>query len=209
MKKLTLRQQQVLVIIREAIKNTGFPPTRAELSRTLGFKSINAAEEHLQALARKGAIEIIPGLARGIRLTDEKGESLSNNLTASNNVPVIERTALGVPVFSPEFIVTERAVDAALFANRPDYLLKAQHPSLYDIGVREGDLVAVRNAKKIRSGQVVIVRIGDEVTIRRYQRAEKNVELHSENPNVKPAILKHGSGEYSVEGRVVGIVRLF
>ena len=209
MKKLTLRQQQVLTIIRETIKNTGFPPTRAELSRTLGFRSINAAEEHLQALARKGAIEIVPGLARGIRLTNDKGELLSDGLTMSRNVPVIDGTAVGTPVFSPRFIVAERFLDAQLFAGRPDYLLKVRGPLMSDMGMREGDLAAVRNARKIRSDQVVVVRINGEVAVRRYQRSGRNVEFHSENPNVDPVILKQGSPEYLIEGRVVGVVREF
>ena len=209
MKKLTVRQQQILVIIQQAISEKGFPPSRSEIAQALGFSSVNAAEEHLQALARKGAIEIIPGVARGIRLVKTEEKVSDEKVATRDLVPVIEGTAGNTPVLTPKHIVSASFLDASLFGNRPDYFLKVRGPSMRDIGMEEGDLAAVQQTEKFRDGQVVLLRSGEEVLVRRYRRKGRSVEFHSENPGVEPIEIRRGTSGYTIEGRVLGLVRIF
>ena len=210
---LTARQQEILQLIQEAIANTGAPPTRAEIARQLGFKSANAAEEHLQALARKGAIELLSGTSRGIRLKKTSSsinsfkqavlpiESLQQML-----LPLVGRVAAGSPILAQEHVQETYAVAPELFAQKPDYLLKVRGMSMRDVGILDGDLLAVQATQDVRNGQIVVSRLGEEVTVKRYQRLPSHIELHAENPDY-PTIVVHPGDPFAIEGLAVGLIR--
>ena len=201
--KLTARQQQILDLIRDAIENTGFPPTRAEIANQLGFKSANAAEEHLQALARKGAIEISPGTSRGIRLI---GAAAPLPHVAMMSLPLIGRVAAGSPILAQENLEASYSVDPALFSARPDFLLKVRGWSMRDAGIMDGDLLAVKKVDGVKNGQIVVARIGDDVTVKRYKKTGELIELLPENPDFK-VIRVDPSDEFVIEGLAVGLMR--
>lgn len=216
--KLTARQEQILGLIREAIDNTGFPPTRAEIAQTLGFRSANAAEEHLQALARKGAIEITPGTSRGIRLIDRPGSqqpgrfglvqmALPHPELMQFALPLIGRVAAGSPILAEEHISATYNVDPALFTARPDYLLKVRGMSMRDAGILDGDLLAVKKADSARDGQIVVARLDDEVTVKRFRRDGGVIELLPENPDFDTIRVEPGRHEFALEGLAVGLLR--
>ena len=216
--KLTARQEQILALIRDAIENTGFPPTRAEIANELGFRSANAAEEHLQALARKGAIEISPGTSRGIRLLDRPADSRSRRFSVSQMVlphpdimqfslPLIGRVAAGSPILAEEHISANYQVDPALFTARPDYLLKVRGMSMRDAGILDGDLLAVKKADQARDGQIVVARLDDEVTVKRFRKNGGVVELLPENPDFDVIRVEPGQHEFALEGLAVGLLR--
>lgn len=216
MLKLTARQEQILNLIREAISNTGFPPTRAEIAAELGFRSANAAEEHLQALARKGAIEISPGTSRGIRLLDTgAGEAsratrqmaLPHPALMQLSLPLVGRVAAGSPILAQEHIETNYQVDPSLFSAKPDYLLKVRGMSMRDVGILDGDLLAVKKTDSARNGQIVVARIGDDVTVKRFQKTGSLIELLPENPDFKPIRIEPGEDNFALEGLAVGLVR--
>lgn len=212
--KLTARQEQILNLIRDAIENTGFPPTRAEIATELGFRSANAAEEHLQALARKGAIEISPGTSRGIRLRDMHADSrsgatqmaLPHPALMQLSLPLVGRVAAGSPILAQEHIDTTYNVDASLFSAKPDYLLKVRGMSMRDAGILDGDLLAVKKADSARNGQIVVARLGDDVTVKRYRKSGSVIELLPENPDFK-TIRVGSSDEFALEGLAVGLMR--
>jgi repressor LexA len=211
MLKLTARQEQILNLIKEAIENTGFPPTRAEIAAELGFKSANAAEEHLQALARKGAIEISPGTSRGIRLRDMGSGrpaqmALPHPALMQLSLPLVGRVAAGSPILAQEHIETNYSVDPALFAARPDYLLKVRGMSMRDAGILDGDLLAVKKADAARNGQIIVARLGDEVTVKRYKKTGGVIELLPENPDFK-TIRVENREDFALEGLAVGLLR--
>ena len=201
--KLTARQQQILDLIRDAIDNTGFPPTRAEIATELGFKSANAAEEHLQALARKGAIEISPGTSRGIRLI---GAAAPVPALAMMSLPLIGRVAAGSPILAQENLEASYSVDPTLFSARPDFLLKVRGWSMRDAGIMDGDLLAVKKVDGVKNGQIVVARIGDDVTVKRYKKTGELIELLPENPDFK-VIRVDPSDEFVIEGLAVGLMR--
>lgn len=214
--KLTERQQQILELIRTEIARTGFPPTRAEIARALGFKSANAAEDHLKALARKGAIELTAGASRGIRLVDTEpvaavGRSpnpldhLSANL-AQLLVPLVGRVAAGNPILAAEHVEREIGIEPALFSQTPDYLLRVHGLSMRDAGILDGDLLAVKKTPDARNGQIVVARLGDDVTVKRFVRSAKRIELLPENPDFQPIIVT-AQDEFSIEGVAVGLIR--
>lgn len=209
MQKLTARQEQILNLIRDAIQNTGFPPTRAEIANELGFKSANAAEEHLQALARKKMIELTPGTSRGIRLCEaSRGpDAFGFNATAFNQLtlPLIGRVAAGSPILSEQHIETTYHVDPALFSARPDYLLKVRGMSMRDAGIMEGDLLAVQKTTQARNGQIIVARLGDEVTVKRYQKTGMLIELLPENPDF--SVIRVETEDFAIEGLAVGLLR--
>jgi repressor LexA len=215
--KLTARQEQILNLIREAIENTGFPPTRAEIAAELGFRSANAAEEHLQALARKGAIEIAPGTSRGIRLKEMSGElgsrlgarqmTLAHPSLMQLSLPLIGRVAAGSPILAQEHIEASYNVDASLFAARPDFLLKVKGLSMRDAGILDGDLLAVKKIDSAKNGQIVVARLGDEVTVKRYRKSGTLIELLPENPDFKPIKVDTDKDEFALEGLAVGLLR--
>jgi len=195
MKELTPRQAEILQLIRDTIEETGFPPTRMEISRMLGFASPNAAEEHLRALERKGAIEILDGTARGIRVTEALG------------LPLVGRVAAGSPILAEEHIVGRYSVDPGLFHPRADYLLKVRGISMRDAGILDGDMLAVHKTGEARSGQIVVARLEDEVTVKRLRRRGATVELLPENPDFKPILVDTRSSSFAIEGIAVGIIR--
>ena len=195
MKELTPRQAEILQLIRDTIEETGFPPTRMEIARMLGFASPNAAEEHLSALERKGVLEILDGTARGLRLTEALG------------LPLVGRVAAGSPMLAEEHIVGRYSVDPNLFRPRADYLLKVRGMSMRDAGILDGDLLAVRRAAEARNGQIVVARVGDEVTVKRLRRRGHTIELLPENPDYRPIVVDDRSDEFALEGIGVGLLR--
>jgi len=220
MLKLTARQEQILNLIRDAINNTGFPPTRAEIAAELGFRSVNAAEEHLQALARKGAIEIAPGTSRGIRLRDmDRGQSgagapqfsaqmaLPHPALMQLCLPLVGRVAAGSPILAQEHIEASYNVDPALFSAKPDYLLKVRGLSMRDVGILDGDLLAVKKVDTARNGQIIVARLGDDVTVKRYKKTGSVIELLPENPDFKTIRVEAGRDDFALEGLAVGLVR--
>ncbi|WP_417616706.1 transcriptional repressor LexA [Oceanisphaera sp.] len=198
MKALTLRQSQVLDIIKEHIQQTGMPPTRAEIARTLGFKSANAAEEHLKALAKKGVITMMPGTSRGIRLVEEEEEL---------GLPLIGRVAAGEPILAQQHIESHYQLDPALFHPAADFLLRVKGMSMKNIGIMDGDLLAVHKTQEVRNGQVVVARLDDEVTVKRFQRKGSKVSLLPENEELSPIEVDLRSQELIIEGLAVGVIR--
>ncbi len=199
MQSLTPRQSQVLELIRQHIIDTGYPPTRADIAQELGFRSPNAAEEHLKALARKGAIEIIPGTSRGIRLPE--------NLDAG--IPLIGRVAAGNPILAEENIEDRVDMPAGFFQPRADYLLRVRGDSMIDAGILDGDLLAVHKTQQATNGQIVVARIEDEVTVKRFQRTRKRdqILLLPENPAYQPIEVDLATQAFAIEGLSVGVIR--
>ena len=217
--KLTDRQQQILDLVRSAIERTGAPPTRAEIANELGFRSANAAEEHLQALARKGVIELVGGTSRGIRLKSDtlRALNLSRNKQfslplpgmAQLSLPLVGRVAAGSPILAQEHVDQTFMVEASMFPRRPDYLLKVRGMSMRDAGIMDGDLLAVQKAKDAKNGQIVVARLGDEVTVKRFKRGRNGIELIPENPDFQTIHLPAdgSAGECELEGLAVGLIR--
>lgn len=201
MQKLTARQQQILSFIKDYMDAHGYPPTRADIARAIGFKSPNAAEDHLRALARKGAIEMIPGASRGIRLPADMLNA------ADDRLPVIGQVAAGAPILAVENIEDHCRVDPDFFHPRADYLLKVKGMSMKDIGIFDGDLLAVHRTAEARNGQVVVARIGDEVTVKRFMKKGRKVSLIAENPEFAPIDIDLAEQELIIEGLSVGVIR--
>ena len=199
MLKLTPRQDQVLACIREHITDTGYPPTRAEIAQELGFKSPNAAEDHLKALARKGAIVIIPGASRGIRVPDMDEEE--------QGIPIIGMVAAGSPMLAAEHISDYCALPDGLFYPKADYLLQVSGMSMKDIGIYDGDLLAVHKTDQARNGQIVVARVDSEVTVKRFQRVGNKVLLIAENEDYAPIEVDLNRQHLSIEGLSVGVIR--
>ena len=195
MEALTAKQQQILDLIREAIENTGMPPTRAEISRAMGYSSPNAAEEHLRTLERKGAIEILKGSARGIRIKEDSG------------LPLVGKVAAGSPLLAEAHVQGRYQIDAALFKPRADYLLTVRGMSMRDAGILDGDLLAVHRASEARNGQVVVARLHDEVTVKRLHRRGSIIELLPENPDFQPIVVDTRRELFALEGIGVGVIR--
>ncbi|MAE33954.1 MAG: repressor LexA [Oceanospirillaceae bacterium] len=197
MEKLTARQQEVLDLIRSAIDETGYPPTRAEIAAELGFRSPNAAEEHLKALARKGAIEMMPGASRGIRIVGEDSPGL----------PVIGRVAAGEPILAQEHIEDYCEIPPSFFKPEANFLLEVHGDSMIDIGIMDGDYIAVHKAETARNGDIVVARVGDEVTVKRYHKSRNQVTLFAENENYAPIEVNLKEQEFAIEGKYVGVIR--
>ena len=212
--KLTARQQQILTLIERAIATTGAPPTRAEIATELGFKSANAAEEHLQALARKGVIELVSGTSRGSRLRNKSGPSawqgqqyaLQIPGLAQLALPLIGRVAAGSPILAQEHVDQTYYVENSLFQRQPDYLLKVRGMSMRDAGIMDGDLLAVQATKEAKNGQIVVARLGEEVTVKRFRRNKQQIELHPENPDYQIIVVEPGD-PFEIEGLAVGLIR--
>src|SRR5262245_12961819 len=197
--ELTPRQRQILELIRDAIGETGMPPTRAEIADALGFKSANAAEEHLRALQRKGVLDLVPGASRGIQLKDSLRDQLG--------LPLIGRVAAGKPILAEEHIEDHYQIDPKIFQPRAHYLLKVRGMSMKDIGIMDGDLVAVHRTPEVRSRQIVVARIDDEVTVKRYKQEGKVVWLLPENEEFEPIRVDMKEQSLIIEGVVVGVLR--
>lgn len=197
--QLTPRQAEILDLIRRHISETGYPPTRADIALEFGFKSPNAAEEHLKALARKGAIEMIPGTSRGIRLPELQDRGL----------PIVGRVAAGNPILSEENIEDRVDLPAGFFQPRADYLLRVKGDSMIDAGIFDGDLLAVHKTQQVTNGQIVVARIEDEVTVKRFQRTRKRnqILLLPENPDFSPIEVDMANQAFAIEGLSVGVIR--
>jgi repressor LexA len=223
--KLTPRQQEIFELIQRAIARTGAPPTRAEIAAELGFKSANAAEEHLQALARKGAIELVGGTSRGIRLKADTLRSVNETRKRVDTpqprglpfdlplpgleqlvLPLIGRVAAGHPILAQEHIEQTYAVESGMFAKRPDYLLRVKGMSMKDAGILDGDLLAVARSKVARNGQIVVARLGEEVTVKRFLRNAHGIQLLPENPDFQPIVVSPEI-DFELEGLAVGLIR--
>ena len=202
MKPLTPRQAEVLELIKVNMSETGMPPTRAEIAQKLGFKSANAAEEHLKALAKKGVIEIMPGTSRGIRLLLEEEEVL-----VESGLPLIGKVAAGEPILAQEHIESHYQVDPALFHPRADFLLRVQGMSMKNIGILDGDLLAVHKTQEVRNGQVVVARLDEDVTVKRFQRKGSQVWLLPENEELSPIEVDLSCQQLTIEGLAVGVIR--
>lgn len=235
--KLTPRQQQILDLVRHAIERTGAPPTRAEIAAELGFRSANAAEEHLQALARKGAIELVGGTSRGIRLKsgtlralhearearDAQETQNSTRIRKSSGnaeqfslplaslaqltLPLVGRVAAGHPILAQEHIEQSYTVDPSFFARKPDFLLKVSGMSMKDVGIMDGDLLAVQKTNEAKNGQIVVARLGDEVTVKRFKRGRLGIELIPENADFEVIQVSNGDESFAIEGLAVGLIR--
>ena len=204
--KLTARQQEVLELIQTSITATGAPPTRAEIAQALGFKSANAAEEHLKALASKGAIELVSGTSRGIRLRLHAAQEQVTQLASTLVLPLIGRVAAGSPILAQEHIDTTHSVPESMFERRPDYLLRVRGMSMRDLGILDGDLLAVQATQQARSGQIVVARLDDEVTVKRLELLPSGARLHPANPDY-PIIEVRDAESFAIEGLAVGLVR--
>lgn len=199
--RLTPRQQQILDWIRGHLEATGMPPTRAEIASGLGFSTASSAEDHLQALAKKGALELTPGTARGLRLKDIPGMPVQGSL------PLVGRVAAGSPILAVENVETHYRLDPGLFAPRADYLLRVRGQSMRDAGIADGDLLAVHRTEEARSGQVVVARLDDEVTVKRLKRRGREVLLVAENPDFAPIAVDPKTSAFAIEGIAVGLIR--
>ena len=219
--KLTARQQQILDLVQSAIERTGAPPTRAEIATELGFKSPNAAEEHLQALARKGVIELVGGTSRGIRLKSDTLRAMAQARLApwgqqymlplphiaQLTLPLVGRVAAGSPILAQEHVDQTYLMEATMFPRRPDYLLKVKGMSMRDAGILDGDLLAVQKTKDAKNGQIVVARLGDEVTVKRLRRTKAGIELLPENPDFQPILVPPDAADFELEGIAVGLIR--
>ena len=202
MRPLTSRQEEVLQLIKDTMVATGMPPTRAEIALRLGFKSANAAEEHLKALARKGVIDILPGTSRGIKVNvplDEQLEDLG--------LPLIGRVAAGEPILAAEHIEGHYQVDPNLFKPSADFLLRVSGMSMKDIGILDGDLLAVHRTSDVHNGQVVVARVEDDVTVKRLEKKGRQVLLHAENDAFSPIKVDLATQAFAIEGIAVGVIR--
>lgn len=195
--KLTKRQTEILDLIKSHIEETGFPPTRAEIARTFGFRSPNAAEEHLRALARKGAIEITPGASRGIRIPG----------TESAGLPIVGQVAAGSPILAQEHIENHLSINPELFSPRADFMLRVIGMSMKNIGILDGDLLAVHKTSTAVNGQIVVARIDDEVTVKRFEQVRNKVFLHPENEAFQTIEVDLNVDAFAIEGLSVGIIR--
>ena len=199
MRPLTPRQKQILEMIQDFMDETGMPPTRAEIARQLGFKSANAAEEHLRALQKKGVLELLPGASRGIQLKDSLREQMG--------LPLVGRVAAGSPILAEEHIEAHYRMDPAFFNPKPHYLLRVYGMSMKDAGILDGDLVAVHRTPEVRSRQIVVARLDDEVTVKRYRQSGSVVELLPENEDFEPIVVDLAEQSMVIEGVVVGVIR--
>ncbi len=195
MDDLTARQQEILQYIRERIDETGMPPTRAEIAEQFGFRSPNAAEAHLKVLEKKGVLELMPGASRGIRLMNGGG------------LPLVGRVAAGSPILAEQNVEAHYQIDSALFSPHADYLLKVRGMSMRDAGILDGDLLAVHRTESVRSGQVVVARLENEVTVKRFRMSGHIVQLLPENPDFEPIVVDLRKQELVIEGLGVGVIR--
>jgi len=198
MQDLTSRQQEILNLIKKHLEETGYPPTRAEIAETLGFKSANAAEEHLRALAKKGAIEMVPGASRGIRLPEHQ-----------SGIPIIGRVAAGNPILAQEHIEDYCEIPARFFHPRVDFFLQVRGMSMKDAGIIDGDLLAVHKTNQANNGDIIVARIDDEVTVKRLRKSRNKfqLELLPENDEFKPIEVDLREQHFAIEGLSVGVIR--
>lgn len=210
MEKLTKRQQEILHFLKNWISEHGYPPTRVEISRALGFRSPNAAEDHLKTLARKGAIEMIAGVSRGFRIVEEPGVYRVDNgqvQLVEGQLPIIGQVAAGAPILAEQNVEGSCPIESDFFRPRADYLLRVKGQSMQDIGILDGDLLAVHRTPVASNGQIVVARLDDEVTVKRYKREGNIVWLHAENKDYQPIKVDLSQQELVIEGLSVGVIR--
>ena len=200
MRPLTKRQAQILELIKVFIKDTGMPPTRAEIAQTLGFKSANAAEEHLKALAKKGVIKMKPGASRGIQLVEEEEQE-------QLGLPLIGRVAAGEPILAQQHVESHCKIDPLMFKPAADFLLRVNGMSMKDIGIMDGDLLAVHKTQVAENGQVIVARVDDDVTVKRLEKAGRKVLLHAENDEFSAIEVDLENESFNIEGLAVGVIR--
>ncbi|AHG80014.1 LexA repressor [Mannheimia varigena USDA-ARS-USMARC-1388] len=203
-KHLTARQQEIFDFVKNHIETTGMPPTRVEIAREIGFKSPNAAEEHLKALARKGYIEMLSGTSRGIRILAEDENKAAND---DEGLPLIGKVAAGTPILAVEHVENHYPVNGGMFNPSADYLLKVNGNSMEKIGILDGDLLAVHKTNTARNGQVVVARVNDEVTVKRLEKKGDLIYLHPENDELKPIVVNPSQEYIEIEGIAVGVIR--
>jgi repressor LexA len=201
MRPLTPRQQEILTLIKDAIDATGMPPTRAEIALQLGFRSANAAEEHLKALAKKGVIELLPGMSRGLRLVGGMDDYVPEGL------PLIGQVAAGEPILAQQHIESHYRVDENLFRPHANFLLRVNGMSMKNIGILDGDLLAVHKTQEARNGQIIVARVDDDVTVKRFERKGSTVLLHPENEEFSTIKVDLAQQYFTVEGLAVGVIR--
>lgn len=199
MNGLTARQQQIFDLIRDHIQTTGYPPTRAEIAEHFGYRSVNAAEQHLKALEKKGMIEIVKGTSRGIRLMDDSA--------ANAGIPIVGDVAAGAPILAQQNVEDYLNVDAAMFSPPADFFLRVRGDSMRDAGILNGDLLAVRSTPEVRDGAIVVARIDDEVTVKRLERRRNTVRLLPENADYEPIEVDLTRQELVIEGQAIGVLR--
>ncbi len=204
MRELTPRQREIIILIQKVIRETGMPPTRAEIAGALKFRSVNAAEEHLRALERKGVIELLRGKSRGIRFKDAFREGAPRE---TSGLPLVGRVAAGEPVLAEEHIEARYRIDTDLFDTPPHFLLRVHGMSMKDAGILDGDLVAVHRTPEVRNRQIIVARLEDEVTVKRYRQEGHRVWLLPENPEFEPIEVDLRERHFTIEGVVVGVVR--
>ena len=199
MERLTARQQQIFDLIKANLEDTGYPPTRAEIAQSLGFRSANAAEDHLRALARKGVIEMIPGASRGIRVVEQ-----------FNGIPIVGRVAAGEPILAEQNIEDYREIPSSTFHPHADYFLRVQGQSMVDVGIMDGDLLAVHQQPTAENQQIVVARVDGDVTVKRLKHTRSKNEIHllPENRDYSPIIVDLRAQEFAIEGLAVGVVRV-
>lgn len=217
MRGLTPRQKEILIIIRTTIEHSGMPPTRAEIAKLLGFRSANAAEEHLRALQKKGYIDVMRGTSRGLRLIkDENGIEVNFNsnphTTAANDIPqtiaLVGKVAAGQPILATEHVEDQISIPPNFFHPPADFMLRVEGESMRDIGIMDGDLLAVSKTNIARDGEVVVARVNDEVTVKRFERKDKrHVLLHAENQDFSPIPVDLKTDFFAIEGKAVGVIR--
>ena len=199
MAQLTPRQTQILQMIQDFIAEYGMPPTRAEIARELGFKSANAAEEHLRALQKKGVLELMPGASRGIQLKDSLRDQLG--------LPLVGRVAAGNPILAEEHIEGRYQIDPALFNPKPHYLLRVHGMSMKNAGIMENDMVVVRPQSAAENGEIVAALLGNEATVKRFHQRRGQVVLEPDNPEFEPIIVRSDRQDFQLIGVVVGLLR--
>ena len=202
---LTPRQSEILEFIRNALTESGAPPTRDEIARAFGFRSLNAAEQHLQALQKKGLIELVSGTSRGIRLKDSVRELMA--AAQQLTLPLIGKVAAGSPLLAQENVLATPSVDPGMFRPRADYLLEVRGLSMRDAGILEGDWLAVHKQAQAQSGQIVVARLGDDVTVKRLKMKGARAELIAENPDFAPIVVDLKRDPFAIEGIAVGVIR--
>jgi repressor LexA len=202
---LTARQSEILDFIRSTLAESGAPPTRDEIARAFGFRSLNAAEQHLRALAQKGAIDLVAGASRGIRLKDTV--LALQEAAAAFGLPLVGKVAAGSPILAQENVLRQAAVDPLMFKPRADYLLEVRGMSMRDAGIFDGDWLAVHKQDQAAGGQIVVARLGDEVTVKRLRYKGSRIELQAENPDYPPIVVDLKRDALAIEGIVVGVIR--
>ncbi len=202
---LTERQGEILEFIRSMLADSGAPPTREEIAHAFGFRSPNAAEQHLQALRRKGLIELLAGTSRGIRL--KEAARAVHEAAQGFSLPLIGKVAAGSPMLAQENVLRTPAIDPQMFKPRADYLLEVRGMSMRDAGIFDGDWLAVHKQNLARSGEIVVARLGDEVTVKRLKLKGAKAELIAENPAFKPILVDLKRDLFAIEGLAVGVIR--